>query len=462
MSGHKLSAVDSAWLRMEDPTNLMTITGVMTFKEVVEFQRVKRLIEDKLLDHPRFRRKVVEARFGGPRWEDDDYFALSHHLHRTALPGDGGKEQLEELVSRLMSTPLDYARPLWQFHFIDNFKGGSALVLRVHHCVGDGMSLMKVTLDLAESQSEAPTTVGHAGRQTGALGSGPSGSGSSSSGPSSSGKRSFTETLLHEGAQVLADPSRIMELWKTGGEAARVLGRLLALPADTPTPLRGRLGTQKRCVWSRPIPLQGVKDIGKALGATVNDVLMSAVAGALRRYLIGRGHTPFADMRVVVPVNLRPLDDFSLGNKFGLVFLALPVGVEDPRERLRQTKERMDAIKESPEAFVAFGVLQALGMTTTEIEEMVLNLFGQKATGVATNVPGPRSPLLLAGSEVDGLMFWVPQSGRLGLGVSVLSYSGQVRIGIATDTGLAPDPHSIVEGYHLALEELMASAEAAS
>ncbi len=454
MSAHKLSAVDSAWLRMEDPTNLMTITGVMTFRGVVEFQRIKRLIEDKLLDHPRFRRKVVEARFGGPRWQDDDYFALSHHLHRTALPSEGGKEQLEELVSSLMSTPLDYARPLWQFHFIDNFQGGSALVLRVHHCIGDGMSLMQVTLDLADAQNEASAAVGHAGR--------PPGGDSPGRGQPGSSKRSLTETLLHEGAQVLADPGRILDLWKTGGEAARVLGRLVALPADTPTPLRGRLGTQKRCVWSRPISLQGVKDIGKVLGATVNDVLMSAVAGALRRYLVGRGHTPSADMRVVVPVNLRPLDDLSLGNKFGLVFLALPVGVEDPRERLRQTKERMDAIKESPEAFVAFGVLQALGMTTAEIEEMVLNLFGQKATGVATNVPGPRSPLQLAGSEVDGLMFWVPQSGRLGLGISVLSYSGQVRIGIATDTGLAPDPHSIVEGYHLALEELMATAEAAS
>lgn len=432
-----LTAVDSAWLRMEHPTNLMTITGVMTFRGIVDFHQLKGLIEDKLLCHPRFRQKVVEPRLplASPRWEDDELFDLHRHLHRVALPEPRDKACLQEMVSDLMATPLDRSRPLWQMHYIDNFKGGSALITRIHHCIGDGISLMQVVLGMADP-GEQPSLpkVGHNNRRK---------------------SRGLAETLLHEGAEVLANPARLQELWQSGGEAAKTLGRLVTLSADADTPLRGPLCVRKRVAWSAPIPLEQVKLIGRRLGATLNDVLMSAVAGALRTYLLQREVAADGlDVRVVVPVNLRPPDEHTLGNKFGLVFLALPVGLADPVARLAKIKERMDRIKGSPEAFVTFGLLQAVGMTTAQVEEIVLNIFGQKATGVATNVPGPQQPIHFCGVEVDGVMFWVPQSGRLGLGISILSYVGKVRIGIATDTGLVADPEAIVEAYHQALDEL--------
>jgi len=147
-----------------------------------------------------------------------------------------------------------------------------------------------------------------------------------------------------------------------------------------------------------------------------------------------------------------------LGNRFGLVFLALPVGLADPLERLLELKERMDEIKKSPEAFVAFGLLGAVGAAPAEVERVVVDLFGRGGTGVMTNVRGPAERIALAGVPARELMFWVPQSGRLGLGVSILSYAGGVSLGVATDAGLVPDPEAILDGFRAEFDAIVDAA----
>jgi WS/DGAT/MGAT family acyltransferase len=206
-----------------------------------------------------------------------------------------------------------------------------------------------------------------------------------------------------------------------------------------------------------------VKRAGKRLASTVNDVLLAAVAGALRRYLARHGAVPHAlRLRAVVPVNLRSADDAAtLGNRFGLVFLPLPVGLDTPLDRLGALKRHMDAIKRSAEAYVVYGLLRFVGATAATIEGAAVSLLGQKATAVMTNVPGPQEPLYLCGSRIEDLVFWVPQSGRLGLGVSIFSYTGRVRIGIAADRGLIADPETLIADYHAALDELLRAAAAA-
>ncbi|MEX1310533.1 MAG: WS/DGAT domain-containing protein, partial [Candidatus Sulfomarinibacteraceae bacterium] len=226
------------------------------------------------------------------------------------------------------------------------------------------------------------------------------------------------------------------------------------------TIFKGNLGTAKRCAWSKILPLDEVKAYSKAAGATINDVLLSGVAGALRRYLLSRGEElkHDLDIRAIVPVNLRPEDAMDqLGNRFGLVFLALPVGIEDRMERLRELKARMDAIKNSTEAVVTYAVLNAIGTASASVESQAVRFFGSKATAVMTNVPGPRQELYLAGKAMRSMMFWVPQSAHLGLGVSVLSYAGQVRLGVATDVGLVPDPSAIIEAFQDEMTEALGS-----
>jgi diacylglycerol O-acyltransferase / wax synthase len=254
-------------------------------------------------------------------------------------------------------------------------------------------------------------------------------------------------------AKLLQDPGRV-------AEGAYRLGRLVLLPPDPPTPFKGPLGRRKRAAWSKPVPLEDFKAIGKAYGATVNDVLVAAATGALRRYLESHGESSKGlSIRASVPVNLRPVQDaHRLGNSFGLVFLTLPVGIVDPVGRLRAIKKEMDELKRSPEALVAFGVLNVMGLAPVEVERLGLRFFGSKATAVLTNVPGPREALYLAGRKLDRVMFWVPQSGRLGLGISILSYAGGVMLGVATDEGLVADPEKIVDAFEKEFRSLKAAA----
>ena len=205
------------------------------------------------------------------------------------------------------------------------------------------------------------------------------------------------------------------------------LGKLVFTLPDRRTILRGRCGVAKRAVWTAPVPVVEVKAIGNGLGCTVNDVLLAAVSGALGRYLEGRGQpTDGLDIRTMVPVNLRrPEEANELGNRFGLVIVSLPVGVRDPLERMAVLKQRMDTIKNTPEAVVAFGLLNTMGLTPIQVEKLIMDFFAAKVSAVMTNVPGPREPLYLAGSRIQDMMFWVPSPGSLSLGISILSYAGQ-------------------------------------
>ena len=445
-----LSNVDSAWLRMEDPTNLMTITGLMAFEERLEFARLKRDIEDRLLPIDRFRQKVVQSRLPltKPRWQEDEHFALSAHLRRFALPHPADQGTLQEVVSELMSTPLDYSKPLWQFHYVENYGTGCAIIGRIHHCIADGLALMRVLFALVDERPDAdggPVASPAGGRPRVAAAGDAAGTG--------------RNWVPDGGLDALLNPARILAMASKGASAAGELGKLLTLSADPQTVFKGKLGAVKRAVWSDAIPLADVKACSKSMGATINDLLLSAVTGALRRYMLDRGGV--ADgltIRAVVPVNLRPPGEaMELGNRFGLVFLSLPVGTAGEVERLRALKQEMDRIKGSPQAIVAFGVLNALGMASAEIESVGVGIFARKATAVMTNVPGPQKQLYLAGQPIKEIMFWVPQSGRLGLGVSIFSYAGRVRLGIAVDAGLVPNPGMIITHFHEELADLLGS-----
>lgn len=453
-----LSNVDAAWLHMEDPTNLMMITAVLMFAEPVDFERLKAAIERGLMRFERFRMRVTDAyqRSVAPRWEPDPHFDIRSHIHRVALPSPGGQHELQELVSDLMSARLDLSRPPWQYHIVENFNGGSAVIARLHHAIADGIALVQVLLSMTDRHPNPEMIEDGATHERGR--------GGSLLGSVGAAVRTGV-TLVNEGRDALADPERIADAALLGARGALALNKLLFMPSDPQTLFKGPLGIQKRAAWSQPVPLDDVKAIGRLSRGTVNDVLLNAVSGALRRYLIRRGApVDGLNVRAVVPVNLRPLDKpiTELGNKFGVVFLALPVGIDDPFDRLLELKRRTDAIKSSPEALVAFGILHLIGVAPPALADIAVELFGVKATAVMTNVPGPRQPMYMAGAQIDKVMFWVPQSGHLGLGVSIFSYNGSVLLGVATDGGLVPDPEAIIADFHAELDELVKLARAVS
>jgi WS/DGAT/MGAT family acyltransferase len=212
----------------------------------------------------------------------------------------------------------------------------------------------------------------------------------------------------------------------------------------------------KRAAWSEPFPLDEVKAIGKRLGGTVNDVLLAGVSGALRRYMEEVGQpTDGVEINAMVPVSIRqPHEMGQLGNRFGLVILTLPVGTRDPIERLVILKKRMDDIKQSPEALVAFAILNTMGLTPVEVEKLIIDFFSTKTTAVMTNVPGPKEPLYMAGARMTNLMFWVPAAGNLGMGISIMSYAGTVMVGIMTDVCVVGEPIRIAEYFNEELRHM--------
>lgn len=457
MAKQPMTHVDAAWLRMEDPTNLMMISGFFEFARPLDFERVRATIEHRLLRFRRFRQRIVNSRLPlrTPYWEDDPRFSLDAHLHRIALPAPGDDTALKELVNHLASSPVDFTKPLWQLHVIENYKGGSLLFCRLHHCIADGIALMHVMLSLCDDRADAPwpeplSEREHRRRQSALFRL------VSPAATAFATTRKLGGLVLEEGREMVTNPVHLLERTRQATSFTRSLGRLVLLPPDPKTVFKGELGVSKHTAWSSELPLEEIKTIGRIMGATVNDVLMTLVSGALRRYLLQRGEQADGlDIRAMVPVNLRPPEQaFKLGNHFGLVVMALPIGIGDPLERLLVVKKRMDDLKNSPEAVVGFTILQAMGLAPAEIETLGVQFFAAKATLVLTNVPGPRQHLYFAGERIERVMFWVPQSGRMGMGVSLFSYAGNVVVGVITDARLVPDPERIVEELHAEFETM--------
>lgn len=456
-----LSSVDYAWLRMDEPTNLMMINGVLVLETPADFGRLRAVLEERLVSIPRFRQKVVmPTGGGGPRWEPDTEFDIAHHLVRVELPGEGTEADLQQFLDGLVSTPLDPGRPLWQFHLIDNYQGGAALFGRLHHCIGDGVALMMVLLSLTDWKHEALT-------HGGGTGGNPFTAILCERGADLSEARHLIEEVMPDGLRLLLSPVEALKRTNrvaTGAAGSGAFARLVARPNDPKTAFKGPLGVPKKVAWSAPIAVADVKAVGRALGGTVNDVLLSAMTGGLRRYLEGRGErTAGINVRAAMPVNLRPLEKMAdLGNQFGLIFLSLPVGIADPVARLAELGRRARALKRSAEPIVVYAILQLLGKVPHAVQRLVVRIFGAKTTAVMTNVPGPREALHLAGQRIQDIFFWVPQSGRVGIGISICSYAGHVRLGVITDAGLIPDPQRIVEAFHDDFAELQRRAGAAS
>jgi WS/DGAT/MGAT family acyltransferase len=248
-----------------------------------------------------------------------------------------------------------------------------------------------------------------------------------------------------------------MEVARIGFQVINDVAALALMPDDSATRLKGRAQRVKKVAWGQPLPLDEVKAIGRALGGSINDVLLATVAGAIGAYLRDKGDDVAGkQIRAMVPVNLRPLNQaHELGNRFGLVPLTLPIGVVNPVERVYAVRARMTDLKGSYQPLLAFGVLALSGLFIKPVQDAVINLFAKKATAVMTNVPGPGVPLKFCGATVKQVMFWVPASGDIGMGVSILSYGGGVQFGLITDAKLCPDPEQIVQRFGPEFEKLL-------
>ncbi len=441
MRRERMSSVDLAWLRMERPTNLMVIVGVDIFKGPVNLDHVVAQWTQRITAYRRVRQRV-EVLVSGAYWVDDPNFDLVHHIQRVRLPGGGGKAELQRLAGELAGTPLDFAHPLWQVHFIEDYEGGAAAVIRIHHCIADGVALIRVMLSLADNAPAAAPDADH--RAEGWLQAlmAPF---ASAIGTSAKASRFGLQTTL----DLIRRPAQAIGYLKTGAEVAAELAYLLLMPSDSDTRFKGQPHGVKRVAWSEPLKLSEVKAVAHAVGASINDVLLACVAGALRRYLIDKGDkADGVELRALAPINLRPPgEELSLGNRFGILAVELPVGIEDPMKRLAEVRRRMLELKNSVEPPVTLGLFGALGYAPKYVQDQLFDLLTSRATAVMTYVPGPTEKLTIGGALLDQSIFWVPQSSDIGLGVSILSYGDEVQFGLAADAALTPDPDAVISHF---------------
>ncbi|MFN8126053.1 MAG: WS/DGAT domain-containing protein [Candidatus Nanopelagicales bacterium] len=501
MAKVSMSVQDALWLTMDRPNNLMVVDGAMVLSRPVTLEQVRAVYTDALGKFPVFARRAVPSGLGWA-WEDDPHFAIDRHLSQVTLPQPAGMAELQRFLADQRTAPLPKDRPLWQAFLIDEVNlddgtTGSAVVNRFHHAIADGVRLTQVMLGLCDvPESGKPVTVAKpsadpdlkdvvsgltdtartAAEATGKV------VGRTVKGTAADVLHAVTHpvdaltglprqaadlpgSVLHgveDGVQLVRHPDHLLDaLDAMGVESTRGTHDItsvtkIALAANEDTIWTGKPGTKKAISWSKPIPLPEIKDIGRAGSATVNDVLLAAIAGGLRQYLLERD--AFVDeVNWMVPVNLKPFADNlppDLGNYFALVFLPMPLDTADPRERLVQMHQRMDRIKHSDEAVLTFGLQRVVSQSPGQIAFALTNFFANKAVGVLTNVPGPRAQMTFAGVPVLQVVGFAPCSGDQPMTATIFSYNDEVTVGFATDAGLIPDPDVLAEHVVAQLQEL--------
>lgn len=415
---------DYAWHRMDTNQNLMVINSILLFEGPVDMERLVSTIALRLPNYPRFTQKVQRRR-GRPHWVEDADFNIAAHIRLEQMDREVSRAELQRHMTRIAHLPLEAGRPLWQMTVIDGVGGGHAIVFRVHHCITDGLGLVHVLNHLTDDHGlhgKTPSPVGHPHR------------------------------AAVTGNSVCSRLARGISWLKIAGHVAR----LSVIWPDAPSQFKAPLQGDKQLVWLPPLEMERVRALSKRMGVTLNDVWVAAVSGALRQYLGERGgKVDGRALRAAVTFNLREkANAFQLGNEFGLVAVELPTNLDDPCERLRQSSARMTAIKRSHQPRATMAFLSIAGCLPTALQHFALNLFTSKGSVVLTNIEGPVSRRYLAGSRMTDLICWVPQAGKLGVGLAFISYAGQIQLALFVDTQQVPDPERLMDLTQDAFAEL--------
>jgi WS/DGAT/MGAT family acyltransferase len=452
----RLSSQDAAFLHLEDAVSHMHIGSIAVFEGPAPAPAaLRRMLEAHLPRVPRYRQRVhfIPLALGRPVWIDDPHFNFDYHVRRTALPHPGGDVELRNLVGRVMSQQLDRHKPLWEMWVVEGLGAGRwALLNKIHHSLVDGVSateLLSTMLDTERHPPLPPPPYWEPERQP-------------------EGVELALRALAHRAASpvtalrdTLGSPGRTIE---TALDSARgVLTMAGVLRSPPPSSLNGPIGPHRRWAWASA-ELADVKRIRASLGGTVNDVVLTAIAGGFRELLAARGESPDRPVRTLVPVSVRSAEERNTyNNRVSAIFAELPVDVRDPVLRHVAVCEQMEHLKHSHEAVAgdvliglsgfAPAMLLAVGLrVATHVPQRSVNT-------VTTNVPGPQRPLYAAGRRMLECFPYVPLGGHVRIGVAIFSYDGRLSFGVTGDYDEARDVGLMCEAIERSLAELLEAAE---
>jgi diacylglycerol O-acyltransferase len=460
--GDRLTAVDASFLAQEGPNSHMHVGAVLIFEgPPPDYDDFCNQIRGRLHLVPRYRQKlaVPPLETGRPLWVDDPSFNLEYHVRHTALPSPGSEEQLRALAARVHSQQLDRAKPLWETWLVQGLEGNRfALISKTHHALVDGVSgvdLATVLFDLEPVPKDAP----HEGEPWIPQDE------PSAAQLAARGIKGLIRTPFELTGRVLSAATRPTETLEVAREAIEGIGEVAwaGLNPAPETPLNVPIGPHRRLVFVRN-ELADFKLVKDALGGTVNDVVLTVVAGALRRWLRSRGvRTEGLELRALVPVSIRSKDEHHhLGNRIAAMRGPLPVYVEDPVARLAVVRKSMDGLKDSKQAIGAevLAGVQSFAPPTVLAQASRINFSTRLFNLIVTNVPGPQFPLYVLGRELQDLfpIAFLPRDHALA--VAIMSYHGGIDFGLLGDFDAMPDIDTIGEGLQLSLAELVDAATA--
>jgi WS/DGAT/MGAT family acyltransferase len=464
----RLSALDATFLEVEDHNTHMHVGAVSLFDAqplvqadgTLDIDRMRRLVEVGIQRVPRYRQRLATIPvFGYPVWVDDDRFNVFYHVRHVRLPGAGDERLLKRLTGRIMSQQLDRGKPLWELWVVEGVEGNRvALITKAHHCMIDGVGSVELTgafmrqtaefePDLAKPVKWLPRPVPTPAQLlAGEL------------------QRRASEPFeaLRAARGALGDWSGTLGSVR---DALAGIGEAIGagLRAASPTPLNTEIGPHRRFDWLA-MDLGAVKDLKSRLGGTVNDIVLAIVAGALRRFLRGRGlQAERLDFRAMIPVSVRSAGEReSMGNRITMMVAQLPLDERDPRRRLQRVIETTRELKQSRQALGVRALEEISDWTLTTLFSAFVRLsaMSRPYNVVVTNVPGPQIPIYFLGAPMGSVYPLVPLNKNQALGIALFSYNNGLFWGFNADWDAVPDLHELVEAIGTELEHLRAAAAA--
>lgn len=466
----RLDAVDAALWFGEDAATPRNVGGVAIFRPPesgFDHERLVRLIRSRIAHVPRYRQRIREVPWGlsRPVWVDDANFDVAYHVRRSALPNPGTREQLDELVARLMARPLDRSRPLWEMYLIEGMSDGCfAVVTKSHQVLVDGTGAIDIAQVMLDASSEVPEVTPVAWNPRPEP-SDPELIGSALS--SVLTRPTVAWEVVTSGARDLGAAAESVVTWvkDTGEEVVRTVASMIRTPMNSP--LNTRIGAQRRFATTE-MSLAELREVHGTSVGTVNDVVLTVVTGALRDWLMNRGRVldASATLRALVPVSIQDENsnrrDPVVTSQVGAFLIDLPVGEADPIVRLHQIAFHMRDLRNT-ERFVGAEALAGMAgfgpPTLHALGSRVGSTLSQRAYNVAiTNVPGPQRPLYAAGSEMIAAYPFSPLVQGQALGIGLTSYRGSVFVGLTADRDALADVNVIIDGLAESLTELKEAA----
>jgi len=453
MTSQRLSALDASFLAVETPTAHMHVGWVAVFAAppdgcVPGFSELRAHIARRLAYAPRYRQKLASVPLGlhTPEWTDDQAFSVDRHVYRAPGP-------LSDLVDEVMSIPLRRDRPLWEMWICENrHERQFAIVGKSHHCMVDGLAAVELASLLLDP---TPEPVAHEPEAWCAA-------------PEPGGKRLLARGLrdllaqqlgmVHLPLRVASAPFAAARQSAAGAlRVTRALGHLL--PAAPASVLNGQLSPLRRVAWTQR-PLADLRLVKGAYGTTINDVVLAAVAGGMRAYLIRRGEEPPA-LKVMVPVSVRSADDV-FGNHISFVFAQLPCDQPDPVDRLYHVHVGMSRRKRDGEPEGADLVLKAAALTPVAVQQTVSRLIASPRAFnlVVSNIPGPNVPMYMLGCPLEATYPTVPLADNHAVSVGMTTIHDQACFGVYVDRQAMPDADMLARDIDQEISELLACARA--